>query len=122
MRKQAVFVLSQLPDSSGVPTLIAIARDAAASKPTRKQALFWAGQSGTPTSELVDLYGQLGDHELRKQVIFVLSQRDDSASTDALMNIVRSHDDYELRKQALFWLGQKNDPRVATFLASILEH
>jgi len=38
------------------------------------------------------------------------------------MNIVRSHDDYELRKQALFWLGQKNDPRVATFLASILEH
>jgi len=122
MRKQAVFVLSQLPDSSGVPALIAIARDAAASMHTRKQALFWAGQSGTSTSELVDLYRQLGDHELRKQVIFVLSQRSDSASTDALMDIVRSHDDYELRKQAMFWLGQKNDPRVATFLASILEH
>jgi hypothetical protein len=123
MRQQAVFVLSQLPDSSGAPALIAIARDAAAGMHTRKQALFWAGQTGTPTSELVDLYRQLGDHhELRKQLIFVLSQRSDSASTDALMNIARSQDDYELRKQAMFWLGQKNDPRVASFLASILEH
>jgi HEAT repeat protein len=68
------------------------------------------------------LYGRLHDDAMQRQAIFVLSQRDDSAATDALMRIARSDPELELRKQAMFWLGQKNDPRVAKFLADILEH
>jgi hypothetical protein len=54
-------------------------------------------------------------------MIFVLSQRDDSAAVDGLIDIARSDSDHSLRKKAFFWLGQKDDPRVVQLLTSILE-
>lgn len=103
--------------------LLGIVTDTARPVEVRKQALFWAGQSESlPTSDLSTLYDRLHDGAMQRQVIFVLSQRDDSSATDALMRIARSDPDHTLRKQAMFWLGQKDDPRVAKFLAEILEH
>jgi HEAT repeat protein len=87
----------------------------------RKQALFWAGQGGTPTSDLLKLYHDFHEPELQRQLIFVLSQRDDSAAVDALIEIARSDPDHSMRKRAFFWLGQKDDPRVIALLTSILE-
>ena len=103
--------------------LLGIVTDSARPVEVRKQALFWAGQSeALKTSDLTALYDRLHDDAMQRQTIFVLSQRDDSAATDALMRIARSDPEHDLRKQAMFWLGQKNDPRVAKFLADILEH
>ncbi|HTL94177.1 MAG TPA: hypothetical protein VL157_01460 [Gemmatimonadaceae bacterium] len=103
--------------------LLGIVTDSARPVEVRKQALFWAGQSeALTTSDLSALYGRLHDDAMQRQTIFVLSQRDDSAATDELMRIARSDPEHDLRKQAMFWLGQKNDPRVAKFLADILEH
>ena len=120
MRKHATFVLSQLPDGAGLPALMELARNGEA-MPVRKQALFWAGQGGAPTAELLEMYRQLDERDLKKQMIFVLSQRDDSAATDGLIQIARGDADHSLRKQAFFWLGQKHDPRVVELLTSILE-
>jgi HEAT repeat protein len=120
MRKHATFVLSQLPDGAGNAALISIARGNGAVA-VRKQALFWVGQGETPTSKLLDLYRQLPEQELKRQMIFVLSQRDDSAAVDGLIDIARSDPDHSMRKQAFFWLGQKDDPRVVQLLTSILE-
>ncbi len=103
--------------------LLGIVTDSTRPVEVRKQALFWAGQSeALETSDLTALYGRLHDDAMQRQTIFVLSQRDDSAATNALMRIARSDPEHDLRKQAMFWLGQKNDPRVAKFLADILEH
>ncbi len=120
IRKHAIFVLSQLPDGAGIPALMSIARgDGEIS--VRKQALFWIGQGETPTSELIQLYRQFPERELKERMIFVLSQRDDSAAVDGLIDIARSDPDHSLRKRAFFWLGQKDDPRVVQLLTSILE-
>lgn len=120
MRKHATFVLSQLPDGAGLPPLMEIVRGSG-STDVRKQALFWAGQGGEPTSALLELYRELRGNELKRQMIFVLSQRDDSASVDGLIEIARGDPDHSMRKQAFFWLGQKDDPRVIQLLTSILE-
>jgi len=120
LRKHATFVLAQIPDGAGLPALVELARHDG-STAVRKQALFWAGQGGTPTSELITLYGQLEEPEFKRQMIFVLSQRDDSAAVDGLIAIARSDPDHSMRKQAFFWLGQKDDPRVVQLLTSILE-
>jgi HEAT repeat protein len=87
----------------------------------RKQALFWAGQGDVPITDLASLYSSMTDRELREQVIFVYSQRDDSAATDRLLEIARRDPDTELRKKALFWLGQSSDPRAAKALQEIIE-
>jgi hypothetical protein len=47
VREQAVFALSQLPDDSGVPTLIRVAKTSPDPK-VRKKAIFWLGQSEDP--------------------------------------------------------------------------
>jgi HEAT repeat protein len=120
LRKHATFVLSQLPDGAGREALLDIARNGGTTS-VRKQALFWAGQAGTPTSDLLKLYREFHDPELQRQMIFVLSQRDDSAAIDGLIDIARNDPDHSMRKRAFFWLGQKDDPRVIALLTSILE-
>ena len=47
LRDQAVFSLSQLPDNSGVPSLLRLARTNDDPK-VRKSAFFWLGQSKDP--------------------------------------------------------------------------
>jgi HEAT repeat protein len=47
LKTHAVFVLSQLPRSEGIPQLLEIARSNP-SRRVRSQALFWLGQSGDP--------------------------------------------------------------------------
>jgi HEAT repeat protein len=61
------------------------------------------------------------DREMREQIIFVLSQRNnDPAAMDKLIDIARKDPDAELRKRALFWVGQSKDPRATQLLQDIL--
>jgi HEAT repeat protein len=87
----------------------------------RKSALFWAGQrEATPTPELIRAYRQAEEPDLREHAIFVLSQRQDDAATDALLRIAREDPDKSMRGKALFWLAQKDDPRVKKLIADLL--
>jgi len=83
--------------------------------------LFWVGQSDIPVSELFNLYERMPNREMKEQLIFVYSQRDEKAAVDKLLAIARTETDRELRKKAIFWLSQSDDPRVPDFLASLLE-
>src|SRR5690606_4863197 len=100
-----------------------IAKDSRQSAGIRKNALFWASQSGGATvADLGSIYdSSKDDRELRGQVIFALSQRrNDSGALDKLLAIARTEEDRELRRNALFWLGQSRDPRAAAALEEII--
>ncbi len=103
------------------PALLELARDRGRPMGVRKPALFWAGQRGAPTPDLLKLYREAREPELQRQLIFVLSQKDDSSALDALIEIARNDPDRSMRRRAFFWLGQKDDPRVIALLTSILE-
>ena len=62
-------------------------------------------------ADLASLYATMDDREMREQLIFVYSQRDEPAAVDKLLDIAARGPDAELRKKALFWLGQSEDPR-----------
>lgn len=102
------------------PELTTIVRDANAPLGSRKQAMFWLGQSATPTSNLLRLDGAANGTALREQFIFVLSQRGDDAALDKLIDIAKHDADRELRKRAMFWLGQSRDPKALKFIRDIL--
>jgi HEAT repeat protein len=56
VKKRAVFALSQLPKSEGVPLLIDVAKKN--SNPVvRKQAIFWLGQSRDPRA--IEFFAQI---------------------------------------------------------------
>ena len=101
--------------------LIDLARDKSLPIEARKNALFWAGQSGADLRQFVALYDEMkGQTEIQNQLIFVFSQRRDRDAIDKLMDIATNDPDRDLRKQAIFWLGQSHDPRVQKFLLDLI--
>jgi HEAT repeat protein len=121
LRDKVVFSIAQQRSPENRAFLLAIAKDRKESDEVRKNALFWAGQSGVAAKDLAEIYDSAeSDIELRKQVIFVLSQRRDPAAVDKLFDIARKERDPELRKQAVFWLTQTRDPRVLKLLEEII--
>jgi HEAT repeat protein len=121
LRKKILFSLSQMGGEENGRWLLGVARDRQQSLELRKQALFWAGQGGAPMAELASLYSTMDDREMRQQLIFVYSQRDEPAAVDKLLDIARRDPDAQMRKKALFWLGQSEDPRAAKALQDIIE-
>ena len=121
LRKKVLFSISQAGGRENEKWLLGVARDRAQPLEIRKNALFWAGQSGAPIADLATLYSASDDREMREQVLFVYSQRDESGAVDKLLEIARRDPDPELRKKALFWLGQSDDPRAAQALQDIIE-
>jgi HEAT repeat protein len=121
LRNKVLFSISQAGGPENIRWLLGVVRDNTQPVELRKQALFWAGQDDAPIADLANLYSSLNVRELREQVIFVYSQRDDSAAVDRLLEIARKDPDAELRKKALFWLGQSSDPRAAKALQDIIE-
>ena len=120
-KEKVIFSLSQSHSAENTRFLLERAKDRALDVELRKSALFWAGQSGAPAKDLADIYDAAGDDtDLRKQVIFTLSQRKDAPAIDKLLDIARKEPDRELRRQAIFWLSQSRDPRVAKLLEEII--
>ena len=91
------------------PGLLRLARNGQASDAARRAATFWAGQfacdavrSRVRTPDRTDTAGR----EVRKQVVFALSQRAGDERVATLTRVARADRDPEVRCAALFWLGQ----------------
>jgi HEAT repeat protein len=101
--------------------LIERARDPSEDMEIRTNALFWASQTGAFTiQELRDLFRSFTDPEMKEQLIFAASQRNEKEAVDFLMEVAEDPDNGEVREQAIFWLGQSDDPRVPEFLLRII--
>jgi len=122
LKEQVLMSVSQRGGDENRRWLLDIATDPKQELDVRKKALFWAGQGGVPIADLSALYERLPDRELKEQVIFVLSQRNESAATDELIDIAKHDSDVELRKKAIFWLGQRDDPRVRKLLEELISN
>jgi HEAT repeat protein len=121
LKDKILFSLSQIDDASSARFLGEVARNQSEHIEVRKKALFWLSQKdGFAGTEMAALYGTFTEREIKEQVIFALSQMDDKAAVDKLIDIARREPDRELRKKAIFWLGQSDDPRVADVLAELL--
>ena len=121
LKEKIIFSLSQMNSAENNRWIMNIALDENEGIEARKQALFWAGQSGGNVADLVTLYGRMQNREMKEQLIFVYSQRNERAAVDKLLDIARNDSDREMRKKALFWLSQSNDPRVADLLQEIID-
>lgn len=121
IHNQILMANAQGDDPEGRKWLLSIARDESKPVEARKKAIFWAGQGdNTPTADIANFYDTITNEDVKEHTIFVLSQRDDKASTDKLMAIVNGHDDPDLKKKALFWLGQKNDPAITKAITDLV--
>ena len=118
-KEQALFALSQT--SGGKDMLLEVARNKQEDIELRSRALFWAGQMGeVPVDDIVKVYRDADQREMKEQVIFTLSQQRSSAAVEKLMEVFREEKDPELRTRIVFWIGQSKHPKAAEFLEEIL--
>jgi TolA-binding protein/HEAT repeat protein len=121
LKEKVIFSLSQMGGADNYRWLMDIALDAKEHIELRKKALFWAGQGGSvDVADLVKLYDSMNDREMREQLIFVYSQRNEEAALDKLFQIGKNDPDRELRKKAIFWVGQSRNPRAAQYLQDLI--
>ena len=120
IRERILFSVAQRRSAENQEWLIQRALDPRENEEVRKQALFWAGESGISTERVLSIYSTAEDRELREQAIFVLSQRETEEAVTAMMRIAREEEDPELKENAVFWLGQSRDPRVPEFLLELI--
>jgi hypothetical protein len=120
LKDQVLFSVSQRGTNDGTRWLLAKARDDQQPIEVRRKAVFWAGQGNASVADLRSLYTATSERRLREHVIFVLSQRNEEAATNALIEIARTDADREMRKKALFWLAQKDDPRVTKLITDMV--
>ena len=122
MRDPILMGLSQHGSPDDRKWMLSLAADAGLPVKVRRQAVFWAGQGGAPIDDIVGLYRTVEDRQVKEHVIFALSQREETAATDALVTIAKNDADREMRKKALFWLGQRKDERAAKVLTDIINN
>jgi hypothetical protein len=118
-----------IADSASVwRRLLTIASDSAGrARPTRHEALFWAGQFAAAklAGHGEDLAAAADDDEgdrddARDAAVFALSQLRGHAGVEPLLEIARSNKDASVRRRAIFWLGESGDPRAIELFESIL--
>lgn len=121
LREQILFSVSQAGGQANGDWLLGIAKNGQEPMELRKRALFWAGQGSASIGELVRLYDGISDREMREQLVFVYSQRNEREAMDKMIDIARRDPDQEIRKRALFWISQSKDPRATQLIQDILE-
>lgn len=121
--ERAIFPAT-LADSVTVwPQLLRLARNDAAPRDARKQAVFWVSQAASDSataglSQLAESEGE--DQDVRTQAVFGLSQRPRDEGVPALIRVARTSSSAEVRRSALFWLGQSEDPRALALFEELL--
>jgi HEAT repeat protein len=109
IQDKAVFALSQHESPRAQQAIRAYAERADVPERVREKAIFWIGQHETADNAafLRSLYRRLKSEDLKKKVLFSLSQMGGEDNGRWLLGIARdTSQGIEMRKQALFWAGQ----------------
>jgi HEAT repeat protein len=101
--------------------LIGLVRNSNEDLRFRTAALGRLRRAETPIDSLSKLYDALTERELRLTLLRVLSERDEAAATDKLIDVVKTGTDPTIKREAISMLSRKKDPRTTKFLLELVE-
>jgi HEAT repeat protein len=113
LQEKALFALSQHESPRARAALRGYAERSDVPEGLREKAIFWIGQSDDPESGayLRALFGRIQSQELRKKLLFSVSQHEGKENRSWLLSVARdAGQPMEIRKQALFSAGQAGVP------------
>lgn len=101
--------------------LLKVARDENRPRDLKRNVMMWLSNGVSEHLGLSDSDGASDDdEEMRKQAIYVLTQRPKNESVPQLIELARSLKHPGSRKTAIYWLGQSGDPRAVEVYAELL--
>ena len=120
-REAAISSVATFGGTDNVRWLLALARDPDQPSTTRRRAVQHAYRGGTPIAEIVKLYDETTDPQLKDALMSVMVESGEKAATDKLMQIARQDESSQMRRKAVSHLSRSSDERVKSFLAGMVE-
>jgi len=120
-RDAALSSIAQFGGTENVRWMLSLARNADAPIATRRKAVQHAYRGGTAVADIVKIYDETTDTQLKDAVMSALVESGEKQATDKLMQIARSDPSTQMRRKAISHLGRSNDERVKQFLAELAD-
>jgi HEAT repeat protein len=120
-REAVVSALAGMGGAENARWLLGVARDADQPMRARQRAVQLAEKAGVPPQELVRLYDQVDEREVREALLSAFAQIGTRATTDKLLAVAKSDTDVALRRRAVSHMSRSQDPRVRQALREIVE-
>ena len=120
-REAAISAVATFGGSDNVRWLLSLARDANQPVATRRRAVHHAYRGGTPVAEIIKVYDETTDTQLKDAVMSALVESGEKQAADKLMQIARTDDSPQMRRKAVSVLSRSSDERVKRFLSELVE-
>ena len=113
------FILSDGPEPWAL--LLKVARDENRPRDLKRNVMMWLSNGVSEHLGLSDADEPSNDdEEMRKQAIYVLTQRPKNESVPQLIELAKTLKHPASRRTAIYWLGQTGDPRAVEAYAELL--
>ena len=113
------FILADGPEPWAL--LLKVARDENRPRDLKRNVMMWLSNGVSEHLGLSDTdEASNDDEEMRKQAIYVLTQRPKSESVPQLIELAKTLKHPASRRTAIYWLGQSGDPRAVDVYAELL--
>jgi HEAT repeat protein len=120
-REQAMQSIASFGGAENVRWLLALSRDANQPASIRRRAIQHAYRGGAPVAEIIKLYDETTDPQLKDAVMSVLVESGEKQATDKLMLIAQRDESLSMRRKAVSVLSRSSDERVKKFLSDLVE-
>jgi len=120
-REAALQAIANFGGADNVRWLMTMARDANKPVQLRRRAIGYAYKGGAPVTEVIKLYDETTDAQLKESVMSVLVESGEKAAMDKLMLIAQRDDNYQMRRKAINTLQRSSDERVRKFLTDLAD-
>jgi len=120
-RDAALSAVANFGGSENVRWLVTMARDSNQPIQTRRRALQHAYRGGAPVAEIVKIYDETTDPQLKDAVMSVLVESGEKQATDKLMLIAQRDESTQMRRKAVSVLSRSSDERVKKFLSDLVQ-
>ena len=118
-REAAMSAIATFGGADNVRWLLALAGNAEQPPSVRPRAVRQAYQAGAPVSELIKIYDETTDTQLKDAIMSTLAESGDKQATDKLMLIAQKDESPQMRRKAINVLGRSSDERVKKFLVEL---
>ena len=120
-RDAALSAVASIGGSTNATWLLRIARGDTGAVRQRRRAIELADRAGVPVTELISLYDDVGDSEIRGAIIDALARDGSRPAVDKLLAIARDDTQSHQRRRAISALGKFDDLRVREALRGLVE-
>jgi len=118
-RAAAADAIATFGGADNVRWLLALAGNAEQSHAVRRRAVQHAHKAGAPVAELIKIYDETTDPQLKDAIMSTLVDSGEKQATDKLMLIAQKDESLQMRRKAISILGRSSDERVKKFLVEL---